>query len=843
MVQRISPNNDVNGARTARKGPSSGKGQRRVDLGRYHAKSCLESHDNGCDGLSPSTITGTRKPTEKKKTSKKMLTTASIRIATVNVRTASRDLKLVDIVKTAAELKIDVLAIQESRRCHFGHITFQDQAIRGWQMVWTGHNRKLEHGAAILLAPHVVFEEYFVFLKARIIAVNITVSGMRLSILNGYAPTDSSVSESAKLGFYRALSKAKLKLDETPKFKTIVLGDFNATISSHSKATGVWDTILGHNNSDRVTTSENGEKFLAWCLKTKMKIVNTIFRTKRIHRGTWLHTPTGKWKRLDYICTSPWVLKFVRSCRVYIGPSKMFQTDHRLLAMEINFPTSKRYVKQFLLTGRSRETKQRRNYNVLRDDLAKRQELTEKIEEHLESVQLEDTNVDNLNKDIVEAVRTSADEVCPLEVALQKNEPWEDDALQELNSELKRCQNRKTVKLLQKKIKDRRKWLKNEYFKNLADGINTVAEARQVDKEFALAKKYSALKTGVQSTISKGKLKSHFEQHFAARDIPLPEELKSPERFPHLMDDHFNINEEKPSSEEVEKVLPSFKNGRSWGTDKLKTEALKYNTSQKLITCLLMLMSLIWSLLKVPSVWLHAEITSIFKKGSQSLASNYRGISIGTNMSRILSKIIVDRLKEAYESCISNAQFGFRKNRSTTDGIFVMKNIIKKYNGTFIAVYIDLTAAYDHIPRDFLFRVLELRTGATFLIHILKLMYMQTTASIKGMKTKFEVLVGCRQGGQESPIVFNYYFDFVLKIAASEIDKAFPEGWGLKFPFRIPNICSNRAQRARQPLSGVEIIRWILYADDVALLARSIQEAEQLLTIINITCKRYGLNI
>ena len=162
------------------------------------------------------------------------------------------------------------------------------------------------------------------------------------------------------------------------------------------------------------------------------------------------------------------------------------------------------------------------------------------------------------------------------------------------------------MKLIQKKIKDRRKWLKNEYFKNLADGINTVAEARQVDKEFALAKKYSALKTGIQSTISKGKLKSHFEQHFAARDIPLPEELKSPERFPHLMDDHFNINKEKLSSKEVEKVLPSFKNGRSWGTDKLKTEALKYNTSQKLITCLLMLMSLIWSLLKVPSVWLHA---------------------------------------------------------------------------------------------------------------------------------------------------------------------------------------------------------------------------------------------
>ena len=256
-----------------------------------------------------------------------------------------------------------------------------------------------------------------------------------------------------------------------------------------------------------------------------------------------------------------------------------------------------------------------------------------------------------------------------------------------------------------------------------------------------------------------------------------------------------------------------------------------------------MLMSLIWSTLKVPRTWLHAEITSLFKKGSQSVASNYRGISIGANMSQILCKVIIERLKCAYECCIDNAQFGFRKNRSTTDGIFIMKNIIEKYNGPFVAVYIDLTAAYDHIPRDFLFRVLKLRTGAPFLIDILKLMYQHTTASVKGMKTSFEVLVGCRQGGQESPVIFNYYFDYVLKVAAWEIDKAFPDGWGLKFPFNIPHTCSNRDQRSRQKLRGIEIMKWILYADDLVLFAKSAEEAEKLLCIINTTCKRFGLNI
>ena len=122
-------------------------------------------------------------------------------------------------------------------------------------------------------------------------------------------------------------------------------------------------------------------------------------------------------------------------------------------------------------------------------------------------------------------------------------------------------------------------------------------------------------------------------------------------------------------------------------------------------------------------------------------------------------------------------------------------------------------------------------------------MYRRTTASIKGMKTKFDILVGCRQGGQESPVVFNYYFDFVLKVAAAEIDKAFSNGWGLEFAFDIPGYCSHRSQRPRGKLDGTEIIKWILYADDVVLFARSIQEAERLLTIIHNTCKRFGLTI
>ena len=116
-------------------------------------------------------------------------------------------------------------------------------------------------------------------------------------------------------------------------------------------------------------------------------------------------------------------------------------------------------------------------------------------------------------------------------------------------------------------------------------------------------------------------------------------------------------------------------------------------------------------------------------------------------MSRILAKIILGRLKTAYENHLGESQFGFRKNKSTSDAIFILKTLVEKYGDPLVVVYVVLTAAYDHIPRDFLFRVISLRTGATHLVEILKKMYLGTTACIKGVEVRFDVLIGCRQGG------------------------------------------------------------------------------------------------
>ena len=290
----------------------------------------------------------------------------------------------------------------------------------------------------------------------------------------------------------------------------------------------------------------------------------------------------------------------------------------------------------------------------------------------------------------------------------------------------------------------------NEYYQQLADSINNAEAAREDEKEFAMAKKYTAIRTGSKRAISNVKLKAHFEQHFAEKEpaLELPPELAEPDKYVYLNDPKVEVDEEVPGETEVNEILRTFKNNKSGGTDKLKTEGLKYNNSLNLVKAIVSLLTLIWTLVLIPSEWLHASINCLYKKGPMSEAKNYRGLSIGANISRIIAKIVVNRFKAAYESNISESQFGFRRNRSTSDAIFILRTVAEKYGSPLIAVYIDLTAAYDHIPRDFLFRVLLLRTGAKNLVQILRKMYEGTTASIRGMKVKFDVLVVAGRAGR-----------------------------------------------------------------------------------------------
>ena len=384
---------------------------------------------------------------------------------------------------------------------------------------------------------------------------------------------------------------------------------------------------------------------LSWCLQSSMKIVNSIFRTKRIHRSTWRHAATNTWKRIDYICTGKWLSKFILNCRVYSEPSKDFDTDHRLLIMNMAFPRTKKELhKKLRISTQHPDAKVKSNFQALRKDKQLQDKLTVELDNALGNTNTEDTNVDELNEKITSNVRECVESVWPKINPIKKKEPWEDEELKDKIRELHRCKKTEDVRRIQKDLKKRRNQLKNAYYKELADNINSVAEAREVEKEFAMAKKYVAFKNSSKIAISNEKLKVHFTNHFAQRspEIPIPPEVAEPEKYPHLCDKQLRINEDAPEEDEVREVLKSFKNNKSAGTDKVKTEGLKYNNSQALVKCIVVLLTLIWACVTVPAKWLHSNITCLYKNGPTNLAKNYRGLSIGANMSRIVAKIIIN---------------------------------------------------------------------------------------------------------------------------------------------------------------------------------------------------------
>ena len=748
----------------------------------------------------------------------------------------SWDIKLANSVQEAKNLGIDILALQEVRRLGEDELTFDSEGIEGWQFVWSGYKRKREAGVAFILAPHVKLVGSHFHYNARILSVRVIIHGLCLSLTCCYAPTDTS-SESAKTIFYRELRKANEEMLKFNRYKSIFLGDFNATIGMNSKNSGAWDDVLGANNSSENDTNGNGESFLKFCSEKKFRIVNSFFRTKRIHRGTWLHKPTGTLKRLDYILTRNYISKFISSCRSYRTAASLFDTDHYMVKMTLSYPTTH---KKLFTPRLNHRPKSKPIISSLHQDENIAKLYSEQLDSKLDPDCIP-SDLDAICDRITSSIQDSIEASCPKSVSVKSAPPWENAELQDMMSKLRKDPNNVA---LRKNIREKRKELKDQFYSTKASEINNAAEARQVEKEFYLAKNYAMhKKPSSKLEISKEKLTNHFEKHFSERELELPPELVNPENFEYLKDTPIIVNQEPPTPDENEKAVKTFKNNKSWGTDGIPPEGIKYCLSKNLFAYINMLISLIWIHIAVPKSWLELKIVCLYKKGLKSLAENYRALSVGSNLSKLIPRIILNRLLDTYEHNISEAQFGFRKGRSTGDAIFILKNIIQKHSGPLVLVFVDLTAAYDHIPREFLFRILEFRTGAKILVYILRKLYDGTTAFISGTKTHFDILVGCRQGGLESPTLFNYYFDFVLKICSEEIDRKFPDGWGLSFDYRIPGECTNREQRRLKKMHGTEIIKWLLYADDLVLFCPNLSQAQDIIIIMNSVCKRFGLTI
>ena len=67
---------------------------------------------------------------------------------------------------------------------------------------------------------------------------------------------------------------------------------------------------------------------------------------------------------------------------------------------------------------------------------------------------------------------------------------------------------------------------------------------------------------------------------------------------------------------------------------------------------------------------------SNYKKGDTTYCSNYRGISLLSTTYTILASILLSRFTPYAEEIIGDHEGGFLRNRSSTDHIFCIREIL-----------------------------------------------------------------------------------------------------------------------------------------------------------------------
>ena len=157
---------------------------------------------------------------------------------------------------------------------------------------------------------------------------------------------------------------------------------------------------------------------------------------------------------------------------------------------------------------------------------------------------------------------------------------------------------------------------------------------------------------------------------------------------------------------EVEIIINSLNPKKETGPNSIPTDILLM-LKKEISYPLSQIFNLSLSTGVYPDIFKIAKAIPIFKKGSQLCTSNYRPISLLSNLNKILEKLMFNRMYEFLEKykCIYKLQFGFRKKHSTNHALIeITENIRKALDNNKFAcgIFIDLQKAFDTVNHSIL---------------------------------------------------------------------------------------------------------------------------------------------
>ena len=162
---------------------------------------------------------------------------------------------------------------------------------------------------------------------------------------------------------------------------------------------------------------------------------------------------------------------------------------------------------------------------------------------------------------------------------------------------------------------------------------------------------------------------------------------------------NFQVDEQEPPllKSEVERAIKDTASQKTPGPDDVPIELIK-NGGETTIKVMHQVSVSIWKTGKWPDDWTDALFVPLPKKGRLKQCSNYRTIALVSHASKIILRIILERIRLKTEKEIAIEQAGFRRGRGTRDQITNLRLLLEKALGhqqLVFMYFIDFKKAFD----------------------------------------------------------------------------------------------------------------------------------------------------
>ena len=298
----------------------------------------------------------------------------------------------------------------------------------------------------------------------------------------------------------------------------------------------------------------------------------------------------------------------------------------------------------------------------------------------------------------------------------------------------------------------------------------------------------------------------------------------------HVPDAHLvNISQADFTIDELKIALQSMKNHTAAGPDGIPIEAYRCPNVQ---SDLLKVLNSTLDAEELPSLLTNATLTPIYKKkGSAKEPVNYRPIVLMSVALKILHKMILLRLRNQIDKHLIPTQAAYRLGHATTLNMVALQELVERSRTSkdtpLYIVFTDFTAAFDSVHRPHLFHLLRKWNVPERLVKFIERSHAQQTLNVRFDGTVDPVATTPAKGVMQGDTLAPYLFIMVI----DQILRQLPDKGAL---------VKKGGTRSRPNDNRVDNLA---YADDVALLANSISDAQALLTSFEQAALTWGLHL